>query len=137
MIILILVLTKSESISQTRFDSSLISNAKLIKAISIIEKGKIIKVENDLLKEKILLQENLIFLKDSSIAGYKAVESFYKEGVRNYKETINLLNIKYGSLENQFNIATTQLKKQKTVNIINKIGYLAIGFFSYKYLIQK
>ncbi len=137
MIIAVLVLMKLSSISQTRFDSSLISNAKLIKAISLIEKGKQLRVENELLKEKIYLQNTLIQLQDSSIAVFKTAETFCKEGMKNSQELSDLKDIKYKMLERQFVDVVKDIKKQKAIKFFNKIIYFGIGFMAYKYIILK
>ena len=100
--LLILTLLTYAGISQTAYDSTLLPNSQLRKAINIIEECKVVKKELALEKQKTKLLDSVIVSKDSTIAAYKKmeaasekIETFYKSAVNNLNMTIANQELKY------------------------------------------
>jgi hypothetical protein len=93
LILTILVLAKSQAISQTAYDSvTSIPNYQLKKAINLIEKGKVTQKELDFTKEKVITLESRIKFKDSVINKYVEKEVVWNKMDKNYKEQIRNYN---------------------------------------------
>jgi hypothetical protein len=90
-----LVLSKSESISQTVLDKdsvTAIPNFQLKKAINIIEKGKVTQKELDFTKEKVVVLESRIQNKDSIIYKFNEKEVIWNKIDSNYQKEIANFN---------------------------------------------
>jgi DNA-binding XRE family transcriptional regulator len=126
----ILVLTKSQGISQIYRDSvTSIPNSKLRKAINLIEEGKVVKEELKLSKENIKFLEHRIEVKDSIIYRYATKDLFWKQldsnnklEITNYKKVITNTN-------EMFDIQTKNLKKQKRLGFVKLAFGVLVGLF--------
>jgi DNA-binding XRE family transcriptional regulator len=125
----ILVLTKSQGISQIYRDSvTSIPNSKLRKAINLIEEGKVVKEELKLSKENIKFLEHRIEVKDSIIYRYATKDLFWKQldsnnklEITNYKKVITNTN-------QMFDIQTKNLKKQKKLGVAKFALGILVGY---------
>jgi DNA-binding XRE family transcriptional regulator len=125
----ILVLTKSQGISQIYRDSvTSIPNSKLRKAINLIEEGKVVKEELKLSKENIKFLEHRIEVKDSIIYRYATKDLFWKQldsnnklEISNYKKVITNTN-------QMFDIQTKNLKKQKRLGVAKFALGILVGY---------
>ena len=125
----ILVLTKSQGISQIYRDSvTSIPNSKLRKAINLIEEGKVVKEELKLSKENIKFLEHRIEVKDSILYRYATKDLFWKQldsnnklEISNYKKVITNTN-------QMFDIQTKNLKKQKKLGVAKFALGILVGY---------
>ena len=130
--LIVLVLMKSQVISQTYDSSTLVPNSQLRKAINLIENGKIVQEELTLTKEREKYLENRLKIKDSILFHfatkeqyYKKIDSNYKIEIGNFKQVISNDKLIY----NLQSVKIVGLKRKKWL-------FLAIGSLT-TYLITK
>ena len=125
----ILVLTKSQGISQIYRDSvTSIPNSKLRKAINLIEEGKVVKEELKLSKENIKFLEHRIEVKDSIIYRYATKDLFWKQVDSNNKlEIVNYKKV-IANTNQIFDIQTKNLKKQKKLGVAKFALGILVGY---------
>jgi DNA-binding XRE family transcriptional regulator len=126
----ILVLTKSQGISQIYRDSvTSIPNSKLRKAINLIEEGKVVKEELKLSKENIKFLEHRIEVKDSIIYRYATKDLFWKQLDSNNKLEITNYKKVIANTNQMFDIQTKNLKKQKRLGFVKLAFGVLVGLF--------
>ena len=130
--LIVLVLMKSQVISQTYDSSTLIPNSQLRKAINLIENGKIVQEELTLTKEREKYLENRLKIKDSILFHFATKEQYYKKIDSNYKIEIGNFKQVISNDKLIYNLQSSKivgLKRKKWL-------FLAIGSLT-TYLITK
>ena len=130
--LIILVLLKSQVISQNYDSSTYIPNSQLRKAINLIENGKVVQEELKFTKEREKYLENRLKIKDSILFHFATKEQYYKKIDSNYK--IEIGNYKQVIFNDKL---VFEIQSSKIVGLKRKKWlYLAIGSLT-TYLITK
>jgi len=112
-ILIILILTKSQVISQTSDSLISIPASKLRIAINLIENGKVTKEELDITKQKVKTLEQRIQYKDSIIYRFNQKDEYWKKLDSNHNIQITNLKEVVDNDGKIFHIQAMQIKKQK------------------------
>jgi hypothetical protein len=131
-ILIILILSKYNAISQNLDSLTAIPNSKLRIAINVIERGKVTEEELIDTKQKVAYLQNRIIIKDSLLLRYGQKDQYWRKVDSTNNKKIFHLNQYVQNSQRIYDIQIKQLKSQK----IQKWVYLVVGAAS-TYLIIK
>ena len=131
-VLLILILIASKSISQNsklKDSVTCIPNEQLRRAVALIEKSKVMETELNLYRLKDSNFQNLIFIKDSTIAMHILNENRIQELADNRRKMIENMNHQVRNLNYAMDEQDKLLRRQKLKKWLVGLLGLGLGIF--------
>lgn len=136
LIVLILILSSFNVLSQTQQDSTALANKDIKSLLAAFDEWKYLKPENRLLNDRVVLLQKKINVKDSIIDTLNYVNDLNGKVILEYAKSEKNLIDQRMNLENEISLLSRKLKRQKKktflTSLVGGIGIIATGILILK-----